>query len=150
MHSIEHYGYGYSKKLCDDVSFWFLNTFFPRHKINVEIIHRGLKRENVFGWCDVIGGIYRPRNFVIEIQSHMDKDIYIQTLMHEFTHVSQWVNKTLYEYKGKMYYKSCKIEDYDYEDQPHEIEAREQEEILYSDYLKQSKLYGKLLKTTGG
>ena len=34
-----------------------------------------------------------------------------------------------------MYYGSTKVEDLDYEDQPHEIEAREQEETLYVTYL---------------
>jgi hypothetical protein len=48
-------GYGYSKVLCEDVTSWFLNKFFPRHKITVEIVHRGLKREGVNGYCDVVG-----------------------------------------------------------------------------------------------
>jgi hypothetical protein len=34
-----------------------------------------------------------------------------------------------------MYYGSVKVEELDYEDQPHEIEAREQEETLYITYL---------------
>jgi hypothetical protein len=37
-----------------------------------------------------------------------------------------------------MYYGPYKIEDYDYEDQPHEIEAREQEVTLYLEYLKET------------
>ena len=40
-------GYGYSKVLCEDVTSWSLNKFFPNHKITVEIVHRGLKREGV-------------------------------------------------------------------------------------------------------
>jgi hypothetical protein len=43
-------GYGYSKRTCEDVASWFLNKFFPRHKIYVEIVHRGLKREHVYGY----------------------------------------------------------------------------------------------------
>ena len=61
MSSIYHSGYGYSKVLCEDVTSWFLNEFFPRHKIDVEIVHRGLKRDQVVGYCDVIGASYRPR-----------------------------------------------------------------------------------------
>ena len=53
MSTIYHSGYGYSKILCEDVTAWFLNQFFPRHKITVDIIHRGLKREAVYGYCDV-------------------------------------------------------------------------------------------------
>ena len=44
---ISYSGYGYSKLLCEDVTTWFLNKFFPRHKLDVEILHRGLKREGV-------------------------------------------------------------------------------------------------------
>ena len=36
--------------------------------------------------------------------------------------------------RGKMYYGSTKVEDLDYDDQPHEIEAREQEELFISPF----------------
>ena len=61
MHSVIFTsGYGYSKKLCEDVTSWFLNKYYPRHKIEVDIVHRGLKSESVLGYCDVIGRSYRP------------------------------------------------------------------------------------------
>ena len=83
MHStIFHSGYGYSKIICEDVTSWFLNEYFPRHKIDVDIIHKGLKRDCVVVYCDVIGGYYRPRHFMIELQAHMDKEMYIKTLFH--------------------------------------------------------------------
>jgi hypothetical protein len=44
MYYIKTSGYGYSKRLCEDITVWFLNKFLPRHKIEVEILHRGLKR----------------------------------------------------------------------------------------------------------
>jgi hypothetical protein len=34
-----------------------------------------------------------------------------------------------------MYYKNEPVENYDYDDQPHEIEARKAEEDLYLEYL---------------
>ena len=74
MSSIYHSGYGYSKIICEDVTSWFLNNFFPRHKISVDIIHRGLKKEQVLGYCDVVGENYRPRHFMIELQTDMDKE----------------------------------------------------------------------------
>ena len=55
MSIITHSGYGYSKELCEDVTSWFLNNFFPRHKITVDIVHRDLKEEHVRGYCDVVG-----------------------------------------------------------------------------------------------
>ena len=136
MHStIFHSGYGYSKILCEDVTTWFLNQFFPRHKITVDIIHRGLKREAVYGYCDVVGESYRPRHFVIELQTDMPKELYIKTLFHELTHLAQWVRGSLRVRYGKMCYSKEPVEKWDYWHQPHEIEAREEEERLYEWYL---------------
>lgn len=135
MNFILHSGYGYSKLLCEDVTSWFLNRFFPRHKITVDIIHRGLKRECVNGYCDYVGESYRPRHFLIELDTYMDEETYTKTLLHELVHLKQWVLGSLRAKGGKMYYgKEC-MEDYDYWYQPHEIEAREQEETLYLEYL---------------
>ena len=135
MSIITHSGYGYSKILCEDVTSWFLNNFFPRHKITVEIVHRGLKREQVVGYCDVIGRSHRPRHFLIDLQTHMDKELYTKTLLHELTHLKQWVDGRLRFRNGKMRYCQEPVENYDYMDQPHEIEAREEEERLYIWYL---------------
>ena len=135
MSSIYTSGYGYSKKLCEDITSWFLNEFYPRHKISVDIVHRGLKRENALGYCDVEGDSYRPRHFLIERQSNMCKESYIKTLFHELTHLAQWVDGSLRFRHGKMCYCQEPVENYDYEYQPHEIEARESEEILYDLYL---------------
>jgi hypothetical protein len=135
MSSIYTSGYGYSKKLCEDITSWFLNEFYPRHKISVDIVHRGLKRENALGYCDVEGDSYRPRHFLIELQSNMCKESYIKTLLHELTHLAQWVDGSLRFRHGKMCYCQEPVENYDYEYQPHEIEARESEEILYDLYL---------------
>ena len=135
MSYISHSGYGYRKRVCEDVTTWFLNKFFPRHKITVDIVHRGLNRECVYGYCDVVGETYRPRHFLIELNTHMDEELYIKTLLHELTHLRQWVVGSLRLRSGKMYYgKEC-MEDYDYWHQAHEIEAREQEETLYVEYL---------------
>ena len=135
MSYITHSGYGYRKRVCEDVTSWFLNRFFPRHKITVDIVHRGLKRESVYGYCDVVGETYRPRHFLIELNTHMDQELYIKTLLHELVHLRQWVVGSLRLRSGKMYYgKEC-MEDVDYWHQAHEIEAREQEETLYVEYL---------------
>ena len=139
MSSIYTSGYGYSKKLCEDITSWFLNEFYPRHKISVDIVHRGLKRENALGYCDVEGDSYRPRHFLIELQSNMCKESYIKTLLHELTHLAQWVDGSLRFRHGKMCYCQEPVENYDYEYQPHEIEARESEEILYDLYLNEKK-----------
>jgi hypothetical protein len=136
---IETTGYGYHKRICEDVASWFLNKFLPRHKIYVEIVHRGLKRECVYGYCDYTGESYRPREFLIELDTHMNQELYIKTLLHELVHLRQWVTGTLRTKRGKRYYGSVNVEEIEYWDQPHEIEAREQEEPLYLEYLSEEK-----------
>jgi hypothetical protein len=135
MSYVTHSGYGYSKRLCEDVTTWFLNKFFPRHKIDLDIVHRGLKRECVYGYCDYVGKSYRPREFLIELDTHMSEELYIKTLLHELVHLRQWVIGSLRSKRGKMYYGKVAVELYDYWHQPHEMEAREQEETLYVEYL---------------
>jgi len=128
-------GYGYRKRTCEDVTSWFLNKFFPRHKITVDIVHRGLNREHVYGYCDYVGESYRPRHFLIELNTYMEEELYIKTLLHELVHLRQWVVGSLRAKHGKMYYGQECMEDYEYLHQPHEIEARDQEQTLYVGYL---------------
>jgi hypothetical protein len=136
MQSVLYYsGYGYSKRLCTNVTTWFLNRFLPRHKIELEILHRGLKREGVYGYCDIAGETYRPREFLIELDTYMNEELYTKTLLHELVHLRQWVLGSLRMKRGKMCYgKEC-VEDVDYWEKGHEVEAREQEETLYLEYL---------------
>lgn len=139
MSIIQTSGYGYRKRTCEDVASWFLNRFFPRHQIYVEILHRGMKREGSYGYCDVVGETYRPRDFLIEMDTYMHEELYIQTLLHELTHLRQWVVGSLRQKRGKLYYGQECIEDYEYWYQPHEIEAREQEETLYLEYMQEKR-----------
>jgi len=83
----------------------------------------------------VVGDTYRPRHFLIEMNTYMPKELYVKTLFHELTHLKQWVVGSLRSKRGKMYYgKEC-VEDIDYWEQPHEVEARHMEEELYHEYL---------------
>ena len=132
-------GYGFSRKLCKSISYWFLRRFLPRHRIHVEVNHRGLNREDAFGFCDFVGDPYRPRDFLIEINTHIEKDfnreMYIRTLIHEFIHLKQWVRGTLKYKSGKLHFNDDSVAKYDYMDQPHEIEAYGLEEELYLDFI---------------
>jgi hypothetical protein len=132
---LEITGYGFRKRLCENVTIWFLDKFLPRHQLDIQIVHRGLKREGVLGYCDFTDDYKRPRSFLIELDTYMEDEIYIKTLLHELVHLRQWVNGSLKMKRSKMYYGTCKIENYDYIDQPHEIEARQQESFLYLQYL---------------
>jgi hypothetical protein len=128
-------GYGYSKKLCEDVINWFIEKYLPRHKLEIEVLHRGMKRESAYGYCDVAGRHYNPREFLIELDTHMDKETYTKTLLHELYHVLQFCKGELKLKSSKRYYKGECMEDLEYYEQPHEIAARWNECILYQKYL---------------
>ena len=140
MSNINHCGYGYSKVLCEDVTSWFVNTYYPRHKLDIDIVHRGLKCDQVIGYCDVNGPSSRPRAFLIDLQAHMEKELYIKTLFHELTHMAQWIRGDLRHRYGKLCYSLEPVENYDYGDQPHEIEARKEEIRLYERYLNEKQV----------
>ena len=135
MSCFETIGYGYSKHLCEDIASWFINKYIPRHKFYVRIVHKGLKREHSFGFCDFVDQAYRPRVFVIEVQSNLSKEFYIKTLIHEFVHLRQWLQGTLRMKSGKMYFDGESVEKYEYMDQPHEVEAYDSEERLAREFL---------------
>jgi len=133
---LETTGYGYSKRLCENVVCWFVSKYLPRHKLEIEVLHRGLKREQALGFCDVAGETYRPRNFLIELDTHMDKKTYATVLLHEMFHIFQFVKEELKLKSCKRYYKGECVEDLEYLEQPHEIQAHYYEKILYQSYLK--------------
>jgi hypothetical protein len=70
----------------------------------------------------------------------MDKELYAKTLLHELTHMAQWIDGDLRFRYGKLCYSLEPVENYDYEDQPHEIEAREEEIRLYERYLNEKQV----------
>jgi hypothetical protein len=135
MLSLYTEGYGFSKRLCEDVVSWFVSKYLPRHKLEIEVLHRGMKREGAYGYCDVAGRHHKPRDFLIELDTHMDKETYTKTLLHELYHVLQFCKGELKLKSSKRYYKGECMEDLEYYEQPHEISARWNERILYQQYL---------------
>jgi hypothetical protein len=128
-------GYGYSKRLCKDVVTWFVSKYLPRYKLEIEVLHRGLKREGVVGWCDVAGETVRPREFLIELDTYLDKKNYVRVLLHELYHLQQWVKEELKLKASKKYFKGECMDDLQYWQQSHEIFAYWNEKILYQEYL---------------
>ena len=138
MYCIDITGYGARKRRVEDAVEWFITKYLPRHHIYVEVLHRGLRREQSYGYCSVSGEIYRPREFLIEIDPKLDLELYTKTLFHELIHLRQWVKGLLKERRGKMYYKNIKCEDLDYWEQPHEVEAHGLEEHYYLKFLEET------------
>lgn len=132
---LEHSGYGYSKNRCEDVVYWFIEKYLPRHKIDLVINHRGLRREFVDGWANIEGSASRPREFFIELQSNLSIHDYITTLLHELWHVHQWVKGDLRERRTKRIWRGRDHTNDEYKDQPWEIDARWMEKVLYQEYL---------------
>ena len=135
MYCLDITGYNARKRRAEDAVRWFIQKYLPRHHIYIEMLHRGLRREQAYGYCSVSGAIYKPREFLIEIDPKLDLELYTKTILHELIHLRQWVQGTLKERRGKMYYKDIKCEDLDYWDLLHEIEAHSLEQMYYEDYL---------------
>lgn len=128
-------GYGYSKRLCEKVVCWFVSVYLPRHKLDIEVLHRSLKKDSAYGYCDITEESYRPRSFLIELDTHLDKETYVKTLLHECEHILQWVKGELKLKSSKRYYRGVCMEDFEYYQQPHEIAAYKREKELYQEYL---------------
>lgn len=132
---LELLGYGYSKRLCRDVVSWFISNHLPRHKLDITIVHKSLKGDGVYGYCDISGRQYNPREFLIELDTHLDKETYITVLLHELYHLLQFCKGELKLKSSKRYYNGECVEDLEYYEQPHEISARLNEQILYCKYI---------------
>ena len=99
------------------------------------MLHRGLLREGVYGWCTVSDCTWRPRSFLIEIHNRLSPEDYIKTLLHELQHVLQHVRGDLRDKRGIPCWKGIDCSELDYEDQPWELEAHSMESVLYEEYL---------------
>ncbi len=131
---LTHSGYNYSKKRCTSIVNWFMDKYLPRHKVIVNVDHKGILREGVFGWAWVADCDHRPRDFEIEIHNRLSPELYTETLLHELWHVYQHVTGQLKDKYNKRYWKGIDHSETDYEDQPWEKEAHKMEKILVKEY----------------
>ena len=135
MLSLYTSGSKYSRRRCNDVVEFFVEKYLKRHKIEIEVLHRGLLREGVYGWCTVQDQDWRPRSFLIEIHNRLNEEDYIKTLLHELQHVLQHVRGDLRDKRGIRCWKGLDCSELDYDDQPWEKEAHSMESALYQEYL---------------
>ena len=127
-------GYKYSHKRCCDIVSWFAETYLPNHKIFINVDHKGLLREGVFGWAWVVPPDHRPREFEVEIHNRLSVELYTETLLHELWHVYQHVTGQLKDKYNKRYWKGIDHSETDYDDQPWEKEAHKMEKVLVKEY----------------
>ena len=135
MLSLYTSGSKYSRRRCETVVSWFTQKYLKRHKIEIEVLHRGLLREGVYGWCTVQDQDWKPRSFLIEIHNRLNEEDYIKTLLHELQHILQHVRGDLRDKRGIRCWKGLDCSELDYDDQPWEQEAHSMESILYQEYL---------------
>ena len=133
-------GYKYSHKRCVSIVEWFVDTYLPNHKIVVNVDHKGLLREGVFGWAWVVPPDHRPREFEVEIHNRLTPEDYTSTLLHELWHVYQHVTGQLKDKYNKRYWKGIDHSKTDYDDQPWEKEAHKMEKILLKQYVRETTL----------
>jgi len=135
MLSLYTSGSKYSRRRCKSVVSYFCNKYLKRYKIEVEVLHRGLLREGVYGWCSVTDCDWRPRSFLIEIHNRLNEEDYIKTLLHEMQHILQHIRGDLRDKRGIRCWKGIDCSGLDYEEMPWEKEAHSMESILYQHYL---------------
>ena len=121
------------KKLCNKVVEWFYINYLMEYETTIEVLHRGLIREGAYGYCDVVDEEYKE--YLIEIHNRLTKEDYIKCLLHELVHVHQFCTGSLEIKSSKRYYRGVCMDDLDYENQHHEIEAHKREEVLYEELL---------------
>jgi hypothetical protein len=123
------------RRRCESVVSYFCNKYLKRYKIEIEVLHRGLLREGVYGWCSVTDCDWRPRSFLIEIHNRLDEEDYTKTLLHEMQHILQHIRGDLRDKRGIRCWKGIDCSGLDYDQMPWEKEAHSMESILYQHYL---------------
>ena len=135
MHFLTFSGYNYSKKRCERIVNWFVDKHLSNYKLIINVDHKGLLHEGVFGLVWAADCDYRPRDFEIELHNRMNPENYTKTLLHELWHVRQHVKGQLKDKYKKRLWKGVDHSKTDFEDQPWEKDANTMEEILYREYI---------------
>jgi hypothetical protein len=124
--------------LCYTIVEWFHKHYLENYEIEIIVEHKNLKQDEVYGYCDI--SPYEedgenPRSFLIELEKTLKTDDYIRTLLHELYHAFQFCQGWLKIKNAKRYWNTIIIDDLDYVNQPHEIEAEQKESILYEHFV---------------
>ncbi len=135
MLSLYTSGSKYSRRRCESIVSWFMQKYLKRYNIEIEVLHRGLLREGVCGWCIVTDCNWRPRSFLIEIHNQLSIEDYTKALLHELYHILQHIRGDLRDKRGIRCWKGIDCSELDYSEQPWEQEAHSKEQELYDEYL---------------
>jgi len=144
------------KNLAFDAIDFCIQKFIPRlnNKISVRVIGYDtlLEKEGVYGDCDFEQyNNSPPRDFKIRIDTSVDAETFLSTIMHEMVHLKQYAKgemKQLYSIKRLTYrWNGDRIcaEDLDYYDLPWEVEAHGREDGLAHQFLKSNPYWNKFM-----
>lgn len=120
---------------------FYMGVLAPRlvDKLSVNIVLK--KLGDVHGFCEVVDGERRPRDFEIELNRKLNRYDILHALAHELVHVKQYARNEILD-KGKVTHflgKTYVNESTDYYDSPWEIEAYGREVGLYIKFIKHVK-----------
>jgi hypothetical protein len=116
----------------------------PNLDVDIKLIKDLKKKEDVYGYCHIIGNLGRPKEFCIEIDGSVEHDMeqLLTWLAHEFVHLKQFFRMELYDYEDGMTqwktkrYKINKRSDLDspWEKEAYRLESKLADEFMETHY----------------
>ena len=109
-------------------------------EIDFQLIANLSNKEGICGDCIWEETNYRPKYFIVRLDSKLPEQDYLTTLAHELVHVRQYARGDLYDYcqKDGIRWKGTKYlsihDEEDHEDHPWEKEATKLETSLYDEF----------------
>ena len=112
----------------------------PNLDVDIKLTKSLKQKEDVYGYCHIIGSLSRPREFCIELDASMEFDFeqILTWLAHEFVHLRQFFRIELYDYEdGTTQWKTkrYKINSRSHLDSPWEKEAYRLENKLADEFM---------------
>ena len=139
-----------NKKLVETLtaaSYWYCAKLLgmrmvnsPNLDVEIQLTRNLKKKENVYGYCHILGNLGRPNDFCIELDGSIEYDMeqLLTWLAHEFVHLRQFFRIELYDYEdGTTQWKTkrYKINSRSHLDSPREKEAYRLENKLADEFL---------------
>lgn len=136
------------REMVEDISHFALSLLAPRLvgklTIDIELINDLRGKEQLAGDCIWEDSTYRPREFIMRVDSSQSLQEMLETVAHEMVHVKQYARGELKDlsyscrvckWKGK----TLEWEKIHYYDHPWEIEAHGRERGIFVRWFEQSR-----------
>lgn len=121
------------QKLAKNAVNWYIDRYLPNvRKLHIDV-HMGALSE-VNGSCTQL----KKRKYMLEIDSRLNMDDFVTTVMHEMIHVKQYVLNEMHDMpSGSVRWKSRPINpmNLDYWEHPWEKEAHKYDRVLSSIFM---------------